>query len=58
MSEKRRNRRIKNRNINQSEKSTISKRSKIIWIGIIVISVLLFSSLLSLQFLEHFIIVD
>lgn len=52
MSENRRKRRLKEKSKVQTEKTVISKRDKIIWIGVIIIFVLF---ILFLLFLKYFI---
>ena len=55
MSENRRKRRLKKRNKVNSGKSSIPKKNKIIWIGVIVIFVLFVLFILFLLFLKYFI---
>ncbi len=57
MSKNRRDKRINERNKIQPEKSSISKRSKIIWIGVVIIFILLICFLLVLKFIKQFIII-
>lgn len=55
MSENRRKRRLKEKSKVQTEKTVISKRDKIIWIGVIIIFVLFVLFILLLLFLKYFI---
>jgi len=58
MSENRRNKRFKERKMIQTEKSNISKRNKVIWIGVIIIFILIICLFLFLEFLKFFIKIE
>ncbi len=55
MSENRRVKRLNKRNVVEPKNNDVSKRDKIIWIGIMILIVLLTLFLLLLQFFNSFI---
>ncbi len=58
MSENRRKKRLNIRNGVQNKKTSISKKVKTIWIGVLIMFILFICFLLFLRFLTYFVTID